>query len=327
MKRWAITIVYALAVLGTALPLNVLVVGCSYNEPCQSSEDCGLGELCTVDGKCISDCVPECGTRECGPDPVCLVSCGKCGAGEVCDANGECKATPGPRIFVDVNIRNLCNYGVSVEVETRCITNDDCGGTQFCWGSPESHFSKGFCRDCETDAQCPTGEGCDHGWCHTRCTQSTQLQDCPAGEYCTGGFCRKPHTVGGEFELGNAGTENLEVYLNQTRLYGNREACVFSRFEWVPDQPTVILAPDEFGLYLLVRYTPADVGEFRGVLEIHSNAVNYNPLYIFLCGQAVEAVCYISEDFSCPDCASCLQADFEEILSQKPEPDCTGFFD
>jgi hypothetical protein len=50
------------------------------------------------------ECVPECGERMCGVDPICGVSCGSCGEGESCDAGGACVVTePGceANLFVD----------------------------------------------------------------------------------------------------------------------------------------------------------------------------------------------------------------------------------
>ncbi len=52
---------------------------------------CGpcAGGTCNNAGQCITDCVPECGTRVCGPDPVCGVSCGLCDDG-TCNNAGQC---------------------------------------------------------------------------------------------------------------------------------------------------------------------------------------------------------------------------------------------
>jgi hypothetical protein len=36
--------------------------------------------------------MPNCTGRECGPDPVCGMSCGTCATGELCNANGLCEA-------------------------------------------------------------------------------------------------------------------------------------------------------------------------------------------------------------------------------------------
>lgn len=40
---------------------------------------------------CIAACVPACGARRCGPDPVCGDSCGDCDSGEHCTAAGACE--------------------------------------------------------------------------------------------------------------------------------------------------------------------------------------------------------------------------------------------
>jgi hypothetical protein len=58
---------------------------------------------------CDSACTPACGTRRCGPDPVCQTTCGTCTAG-TCDVTGECVvADPdGPRVLsFDTNVTSL----------------------------------------------------------------------------------------------------------------------------------------------------------------------------------------------------------------------------
>jgi sulfatase modifying factor 1 len=55
-----------------------------------SCGDCDPGETCNAAGQCVGGCTPECGTRECGPDPVCGTSCGDCDPGESCNLAGEC---------------------------------------------------------------------------------------------------------------------------------------------------------------------------------------------------------------------------------------------
>ncbi len=52
---------------------------------------CGVGEACDqFSGTCFP-CTPDCGSQECGPDPVCgTQDCGTCPAGEECDASGMC---------------------------------------------------------------------------------------------------------------------------------------------------------------------------------------------------------------------------------------------
>jgi hypothetical protein len=249
-----------------------------------------------------------------------LIACLAFGAAIGCGSTED-----GPRFLVDLNLRDLCNYNVSVETESRCMVDDDCSGqNQFCWFSTEAHFKdkKGFCRECEDDGACDMGLKCDHGWCHMLCTADV---DCDATEFCTGSFCRKPHK-GIEFSFSNRGNKDLDVYLDQVTLHGNDEACVFSRFEWAPAGGTATLAPGDFSLYLNVKFTPKDVGEFRGFIKIPNNSIDFSPMLIFMCGQAVESVCSVSADDTCPECASCLQEDFTAILESEPTPDCTGYF-
>ncbi len=243
-------------------------------------------------------------------------------------ATSGCGTTEdGPVIAPDVNVRNLCNFNVSVETEDRCMENSDCAGQyQSCWFSPEAHFQdkKGFCRECEDDGGCSGTTKCDHGWCHEVCTSDG---NCQSNEFCTGGFCRKPHGAGSAISICNDGNKDLEVYLDQATLHGNEDACVFSRFEWAPAGGTATLAPDDCGLYLNVKFTPNDVGEFRGFIKIPSNSIKHNPLLIFLCGQAVESVCSESQDGTCPGCTSCLQEDFTAMIENEPVPDCSNYFD
>jgi len=42
---------------------------------------------------CGEECQPQCGTRVCGPDPICQESCGDCGDFEVCSDDGQCVKT------------------------------------------------------------------------------------------------------------------------------------------------------------------------------------------------------------------------------------------
>lgn len=325
----------------------------------------------------------------------------------------------GPIIAPDVNSRNLCNYNVSVENETRCMQYSNCTGVnQACWFSPESHFNsgmdscqsdgdcqaegdwrcsngwchrdcstvydpclidedcttgltcnvdkcqkpctavgdcdagdfclnsycqdcdqeefctpdglchkhKGFCRECTSDTSCDVGLRCDHGWCHKPCTTEDDCDE--AGQFCTGNFCRKAHVQGTEVNFCNDGNKDLEVYLDQVVLYGADDACVFSRFEWSQTGPTVTLPPDDCGLFLNIKFTPKDVGQFRGLFKIPSNSIrdNLNPLYFYMCGQSVEAVCSVSEDETCPECTSCQPEDFQSILDGEPVPNCDGYF-
>ena len=73
------------------------------------------------------ECVPECGGRECGPDPVCGESCGSCDAEtEFCDGDGICQpATGSPPVFItfDSNVLRITE-GEAVRF-TAVVTDPD----------------------------------------------------------------------------------------------------------------------------------------------------------------------------------------------------------
>lgn len=64
-----------------------------------SCGSCVSGKICTAQGMCAnapSQCpsTMDCGSRECGPDPVCGESCGECAPPYACDTDGRCACTP-----------------------------------------------------------------------------------------------------------------------------------------------------------------------------------------------------------------------------------------
>lgn len=235
----------------------------------------------------------------------------------------------GPKISTHLNVRNLCSgYNVSGEIEARCDDSDcplcdsadpDCIPFA-CWHSEDPLYKKGFCRQCDDDIDCPEERpSCDHGWCHATCQDSA---GCPTGKKCTQGRCRKPHFS--EFVLCNSGKQDLEIYIDKTELQGGEDACAFSRWEWNPaDQATVVLSPGSCDLFLRVLYTPPDVGEFRGLVKVFSNAENIDPLPIVLCANAFEAHCEVKIDQNCPECASCLEKDVDRLM-ELGLPDCSS---
>ena len=263
----------------------------------------------------------------------------------------------GPEIAVGLNVRDLCQRTVSGEPENRCVSDDNCGGN-VCWRpAPASCTTvedcegdeectggeciqactddancregflctesvcqkRGYCRECLSNANCGAGE-CDHGWCHPTCSSDG---DCGAGFFCTGGFCRKPHIDGTSFNFCNNGSKDLEVYLDQTKLYGEADACAYARWEWVPaDQTTVVLGPDECSLYLKVQFTPPDTGEYFGYMEIMSNSGSNNPLPLLIHGQAVEAACEEALDAVCEPVCTSTDEDYADIIANRPEPSC-----
>ena len=60
-------------------------------DPCKGK--CQSFEVCTVDGRCLADCHPECGNRVCGKEPVCNTSCGECENDKECTSSGACSST------------------------------------------------------------------------------------------------------------------------------------------------------------------------------------------------------------------------------------------
>jgi len=64
---------------------------CGNESTCNTScGECELGDACTIEGICKAHCTPYCGSKKCGPDPACGASCGECSNGENCNDAGEC---------------------------------------------------------------------------------------------------------------------------------------------------------------------------------------------------------------------------------------------
>jgi hypothetical protein len=74
--------------------------------------DDAAGDGPGLDGDDAPDCVPQCGDRRCGPDPVCGSSCGTCASG-TCDG-GMCVNTGGPVIHELQTSRTRVLEGESV---------------------------------------------------------------------------------------------------------------------------------------------------------------------------------------------------------------------
>ncbi|MBW1811822.1 MAG: hypothetical protein JRJ19_14565 [Deltaproteobacteria bacterium] len=264
----------------------------------------------------------------------------------------------GPEITLSLNVRDLCQRTVSGEQEDRCVTDDICPGTEFCWRPDTQYCSidddcsgvdnhcvngdceciddancqagflctgnlclkRGYCRECASDANCAAG-ACDHGWCHTPCSANAE---CESSQRCTGDFCRNAHIDGTEFNFCNTGTKDLEVYLDQTKLLGNADACAMAEWAWVPaDQTTVTLPPEDCSLYLSVQFTPPDVGDYYAYIEVYSNATNWNPLPLLIHGNVVEAACNENLDAICDPCtAEDATEPYKNIIEDRPEPTC-----
>jgi len=106
----------------------------------------GAGCLDCLDLHCLEDfeacsgvtwgggeCVPQCGQRECGPDPVCGVSCGTCPDGERC-AGGFCEPLLPPPDDACANAADLAilNTVDAQQVAQTCVLAAGCGTDEAC---------------------------------------------------------------------------------------------------------------------------------------------------------------------------------------------------
>jgi hypothetical protein len=75
---------------GSALVLMaVSLVGCAVETPADQDEAIASAYAAVEAGACM----PDCGGRVCGLDPICGISCGECRTGQRCDESvGQCKA-------------------------------------------------------------------------------------------------------------------------------------------------------------------------------------------------------------------------------------------
>jgi len=220
----------------------------------------------------------------------------------------------------DVNVRNLCNLGVSGVDEARCeLAAPTCGqDAPTCWDPSQAGltgFVRGFCRQCAQDNQCDPGLTCDHGFCHPACSQDA---DCAAGQACTEGLCRRPHFT--DFSFTNTGGKTLRIDTQATRLLGAADACAFERFEWSEAGEAIELGAGA-SAQLRVFFRPTGTGFFRGRIDVASNSGENNPLPLLLCGQAVEAECDAGLGDTCAECLSNCGADDFESLPLTP-PSC-----
>ncbi|MBN1770828.1 MAG: hypothetical protein JXB32_06200 [Deltaproteobacteria bacterium] len=138
----------------------------------------------------------DCTGRVCGPDPICMTSCGDCPGGQTCDAaSGTCICTPNcsGRECGDDGCGGSCGTcppGSACDAAGRCTCTSNCTGRECgddgCGGScgtctpPATCGADGRCRtDCPAAADC-TGRECGPDpICMTSCGT------CPTGETCT----------------------------------------------------------------------------------------------------------------------------------------------
>ncbi len=160
---------------------------CINNPECATSADCPAGYVCDG-GTCVPETVPECTTSA------------DCPAGYICDG-GTCVPDPSPHL----PMCSLCTsheecggpsdlcMGGFVDGTSRCgvaceNVGGDCGDGNVCFDFPDLPdqcvpATMDCTPDCSTDAECPTGEHCEGGYCTSFCDPRGG-SSCPAGYYC-----------------------------------------------------------------------------------------------------------------------------------------------
>ena len=146
------------------------------------------------------DCVPDCGTKECG-DNGCGGTCGGCGGGLECNEDGLC-ILPGCKSDDDCPDEQFCNDDSCQDDECTpgevycendavfiCLENgsgfelaEQCGPVQYC--------EDGACHDMACVPGEPECEGDVLFACDAAGKEMTEIQDCAAGGlYCFEGAC------------------------------------------------------------------------------------------------------------------------------------------
>jgi hypothetical protein len=129
-------------------------------------------------------CAPQCGGRECGPDPFCGSSCGLCTAPRSCDrpsglCDGNCQPTCGER---RCGLDPVCGSSCGT-----CPTGQTCGTDGTC-GAPCTPNCAG--RTCGEDPVCGKSCGscatgfCDDGVCDASCTPDCTGRTCGEDPAC-----------------------------------------------------------------------------------------------------------------------------------------------
>ncbi len=143
--------------------------------------DCDCGCNADFSGcKDPCDCVPDCGNRECGLDPVCGISCGDCGNHGTCDdSSGAAICTCGEGYAGERCAE--CAPGYHDEGGT-CVVDEECLANT-CSGN-------GTCDDSSGAAICT----CDEGYSGERCAECApgyhdEGDVCVADEVCLANTC------------------------------------------------------------------------------------------------------------------------------------------
>lgn len=188
-----------------------------------------------------------------------------------------------PKLFVDLNFRDLGEVRLSAGTEIRCLNDANCA-SGYCW-YPDAEFERGFCRDCETDADCPSGLGCDRRFCHMPCTADGE---CQGQDRCTGGYCRAPSIV--DMTFCYDGIENLLIQSDLIETACSDGDCSLLQLSWMSTASPLELEPGGCTA-LRASLAPPDLGKHHAVVVVPTSSEEWPQLPLFFCAEAKNPVC------------------------------------
>ena len=77
------------------------VLTCNARGSDEERTPCADGDVCEA-GVCDTPCLPQCGDRECGVDPICGTPCGTCDTGDLCSPDGRCEGEEATSLQVEL---------------------------------------------------------------------------------------------------------------------------------------------------------------------------------------------------------------------------------
>ncbi|HEY4059565.1 MAG TPA: hypothetical protein VGM39_23260, partial [Kofleriaceae bacterium] len=89
-------------------------------------------------------CVPACGDRECGLDPVCHTPCGTCDSGETCSAQGSCEGAE-PTCIPTTCAAQGAECGIVDDGCGHSLTCGSCTGGEACGAMSPNKCDPGVC--------------------------------------------------------------------------------------------------------------------------------------------------------------------------------------
>lgn len=185
--------------------------GIACHQFCDNEHPCPIGPCLNTarpDGNSHEDggfcelCVPDCGSIECGVDPVCGIACGTCDAGDTC-LDGQC-CTPNCDAR-DCGVDPVCGTscgscpgGSTCRSDGTCCT-PDCSA-RVCGEDPVCGESCGACTAPETcvDGTCECVPDCDGRSCGVDPVCGVSCGSCGSTEVCNDGQCCEPDCGGVE---------------------------------------------------------------------------------------------------------------------------------